>query len=177
MSMDIERQKWDTRIREAPEVVGLNPDTQTSRYAVAAIAVLTDLLLSTIRPDHFDELLNGLEEDEREGDANAAAEIRWLRLWTDGTVSVASTASDGYIDELIRPGQNLIITLLDGAMHSNGVTGEPRLAELVRTLKYLARFNRLALGCLTSLDVAFVAMQRALGHPSPVPLSEMQLGP
>lgn len=164
MSLADESYKFERRIREAPEVAGLDPVAQLSRYRVASIAVLIDLILATIHPEHFDQLLlTPLEKDAELGDAKARAQLGWLRRWHDGTDAIGVSTSDAEIPGLLESGRELIDQAFLIASYSNSQTGEPRFATLYETLKRLeANQNYLAGACVVYLDIAFQDAKSAL---------------
>lgn len=165
MSLADESRKFERRIREAPELNGLDPLGQRSRYRIAAMAVLIDLVLATVHPDHFDQLLlTPIENDVERGDVEARGQLRWLKMWTAGTDSIARDASDAELAELLESGRKLIGQLFLIANYSNARTGEPRFATLYETLKRLEeREGYLAAACVMHLDIAFQDAKSAIG--------------
>ena len=157
MSLADESYKFERRIREAPEAIGLDPIGQMGRYQVASIAVLIDLVLATVHPDHFDQLiLTPIENDVERGDVVARGQLRWLKMWTAGTDSIARDVNDADVAELLESGRGLIGQLFLIASYSNGQTGEPRFLTLYKTLRRLeAGQNYLAAACVVYLDIAF----------------------
>ncbi|WP_394551814.1 CFI-box-CTERM domain-containing protein [Agromyces sp. MMS24-JH15] len=155
----------ERRIRNAPEIRGIDPFGQSDRFQLAAIAVLVDLMLATIHPDLFDQALSQIERDAARGDVLAERELRWMRDWRDGTGSLARTVLDSEIRDLTNSGRALLGQFFLVASLSDIQTKEPRFATLYSTLKRLdEELNFLAAACVIFLDVAFQDNKQAVAQ-------------